>query len=749
MTRRIGRWLLAGLVVGLGFVPAISRGAPLVYVQILARQDGTDNAFSATITPTFSGEEYDYMVIATLAPAGTQNTNLVNDPGTGTPVVSSYQSAGTGSPTDGLQGVVYSAYEAPSATTQVSFQNGQYLVGTNTEAGYVGPGGSTSIDTNITSGVTMKRGTSASTAVNGEALVAAGVPIRAYTFTVTGQQSSAMTLKPTGLVSTSAGGYALFNNYGTGSGATPGFAANRGNGNNDLVRAVPIGSSGTTGYFGVDPNTAVSGQTATTEMPYTVILADGSNAGGPNFGNGAAQPVSANPMGGDPNFNDTTFVVTSLGTGTSMLNLNYQDMNAGTPGGALTSTTNILNFAYHNSAGTYIQAGVSGSFQLAAQTGSDPVINYTGLTIIGSVISGNTSVLTFQPNTGSFPAALRGGTVSANVNLNNTPGNGTDVGSYSGVGTNGTSGPATGTANPGSNPVTLTLSGVGTASNTSTYSGTYTITNTSTGSTDVGGNKTVTMSAIVGNASADTSNVGGNTPNLGPALSSNQASLATYVGLASTVVGSSSGPILGGPLEFTTATLLQGRNNSGGPEVVSEAWRSRTKSETSVDQGGTPTSPPLQPSLAPLVSDVVSLSLGENPTQSTSVFVLQMNYDSTLDEQALLQSKGLIYLAWLNPNGLGTNVPEWQNAVNGNFGGGTTVDKNVDSSYAAFALANGITDANVGNFLGSWGVDLADNEVWAVLNHNSQFAVVPEPATIVLGAIGLLGLLGARLRKKS
>ncbi len=64
---------------------------------------------------------------------------------------------------------------------------------------------------------------------------------------------------------------------------------------------------------------------------------------------------------------------------------------------------------------------------------------------------------------------------------------------------------------------------------------------------------------------------------------------------------------------------------------------------------------------------------------------------------------------------------------------------NVQSSWDAFALANGITDGNLGNFLGSWGVDTTGNSVWAVLNHNSQFAVlIPEPASAAL--LGLLGL---------
>ena len=48
---------------------------PLVTVQLLARQDGTDNAFSSAITPAYVGEEFDWIVVATVAPAGTLTLN--------------------------------------------------------------------------------------------------------------------------------------------------------------------------------------------------------------------------------------------------------------------------------------------------------------------------------------------------------------------------------------------------------------------------------------------------------------------------------------------------------------------------------------------------------------------------------------------------------------------------------------------------------------------------------------------------
>lgn len=49
--------------------------------------------------------------------------------------------------------------------------------------------------------------------------------------------------------------------------------------------------------------------------------------------------------------------------------------------------------------------------------------------------------------------------------------------------------------------------------------------------------------------------------------------------------------------------------------------------------------------------------------------------------------------------------------------------------------------------LGTYGVDTANNVVWVVTNHNSEFAVVPEPGTAGLLAAGLLAVLLRRNRR--
>ena len=114
------------------------------------------------------------------------------------------------------------------------------------------------------------------------------------------------------------------------------------------------------------------------------------------------------------------------------------------------------------------------------------------------------------------------------------------------------------------------------------------------------------------------------------------------------------------------------------------------------------------------ISDVFTLSgvplLLDGSAKDT--FTLELFVNTPLDASA--------FIAWLD--GTGT----WVNAVIGNTGGTPT-------------FVAGAWDASYG--LGTYGVDLDNNVVWAVLNHNSDFAVVPEPGTFALAALGLSSLM--------
>ena len=178
----------------------------------------------------------------------------------------------------------------------------------------------------------------------------------------------------------------------------------------------------------------------------------------------------------------------------------------------------------------------------------------------------------------------------------------------------------------------------------------------------------------------------------------------------------------GAAMVGSVAKLLYG-TPSEAKTAVSMAWRTRTVTEASN---------PL------LISDVVNLT-GMGPgggEGQTDKFVLQMSYDPTLligGSEADMAAAGGIYLATFDA---GTQT--WKNAILGNHGDNSGGTANVQ----------GVWNSTDDTALGTWGVDAADHVVWAVVDHNSQFAVIPEPGTLALLAAGLLGLLAYAWRKR-
>ncbi len=118
------------------------------------------------------------------------------------------------------------------------------------------------------------------------------------------------------------------------------------------------------------------------------------------------------------------------------------------------------------------------------------------------------------------------------------------------------------------------------------------------------------------------------------------------------------------------------------------------------------------------VSDVLALN-GTGP----DTVVLQLSYN---DSDLGSLSEDDLRLGWLS-NG------QWVLAIDGNVGG-----------TPAFFLG-----AYAGQGLGSYGLDTTTNTVWAVIDHNSDFAViaVPEPGTYALLALGGAVLVIFRRRK--
>ena len=284
-----------------------------------------------------------------------------------------------------------------------------------------------------------------------------------------------------------------------------------------------------------------------------------------------------------------------------------------------------------------------------------------------------------------------------------------------------------------------------------------------------------------------------------------------YANIQSTIqtgIGQASGsPGGGGPFLTTDGTaganplyaaILAGTNTSGSTAGVAMSWRARAKQETSPQEGGTPSSPPLQYVGSYLISNVLQLQgLGSNGNSAnyssaantpyfgsstvvehqTDPFVLQMNYNvPLLSNEAGQAKKGTIYLGWLAPAGLGSlAAPTWEKANTGDFNSsgaqtGTAANgpdamANFQGTFAAFLSAENtahpglfsddptlnpasLSGADLAALLGSYGVDTTGHDVWAVVNHNSQFAVVPEPSTLLLAVLGLMGLAGYRVRRR-
>lgn len=113
-----------------------------------------------------------------------------------------------------------------------------------------------------------------------------------------------------------------------------------------------------------------------------------------------------------------------------------------------------------------------------------------------------------------------------------------------------------------------------------------------------------------------------------------------------------------------------------------------------------------------------------------AAFALELSFAST--EQRL-------YLGWLDGG-------QWTNAVDGNTANTATGPMlNYQGSFEEFQAEYG---TNLASYIGAYGVDIegGTTSVWAVLDHNSDFAVIPEPGTAGLLALG--GLIALRRRRR-
>ncbi len=281
--------------------------------------------------------------------------------------------------------------------------------------------------------------------------------------------------------------------------------------------------------------------------------------------------------------------------------------------------------------------------------------------------------------------------------------------------------------------------------------GTYNITSAATGSS---GNSPVVSDSIsvnVGealgsNSYTEGSYTTGQLHTYGPVFSADVAPGGSYAGLSSRLVG-----LVGGGSDFlgTEMVIRDGLNTAATTTTVTMAWRNRTDIE--VLALGYPHVhmqwPPLAYDAYNVVSDVVEISGMQGP------YVLENTYDDTelfyehpeYQSEAFYASLDRIYLGWFEPGPGGTlpDQAEWTNAVEGNSTVGSLRVVNYQGSFDNFVASHG--DFNFTDYLGSYGVDIDNNTVWAVLDHNSEFATVPEPSGLaLLGFASLAGLRRAR-----
>lgn len=132
-------------------------------------------------------------------------------------------------------------------------------------------------------------------------------------------------------------------------------------------------------------------------------------------------------------------------------------------------------------------------------------------------------------------------------------------------------------------------------------------------------------------------------------------------------------------------------------------------------------------------SDVLTLT-----GTAGDAIVLSLTYDpAALGSLAA----GSLFVGWLDTRSGSPTSQSWINAVLGNSVNVVSRTTAYAGSWSAYQAAFSITAP--ASALGAWGVDTASGTVWAVVDHNSQFAAVPEPS-LGLAAAVLLGLAWLR-----
>jgi hypothetical protein len=134
-------------------------------------------------------------------------------------------------------------------------------------------------------------------------------------------------------------------------------------------------------------------------------------------------------------------------------------------------------------------------------------------------------------------------------------------------------------------------------------------------------------------------------------------------------------------------------------------------------------------------------------------FLMVLDMEGYIPEDATVAD---YYLGWWDATA-NSGTGGWVNAVLGNTGtAGALALANPTGytiGYQQFLTNNG--GWNGTTMLGAYGLDLANQQVWAVIDHNSDFGVtnngilvVPEPSAYLLAGLGIAGGLWRMRRRR-
>jgi len=208
----------------------------------------------------------------------------------------------------------------------------------------------------------------------------------------------------------------------------------------------------------------------------------------------------------------------------------------------------------------------------------------------------------------------------------------------------------------------------------------------------------------------------------------------------------------------TQAMILAGSSVS----TVTEQWRARASNEL---PSYTSTHGGVAVGLVPLYSDVVNVTgitkVAGGNAATTAPYEMQVTYDpATLGGTAAANaaaSNGFLYLGYRTtdpayatafPQGNGWLAATDTTYADGNQPKGTQAVQDFQGSYAAYTASVG-AGFSLAQAVGAYGVDTANDVVWAVVDHDAEFAAVPEPGTIGLLVAGIAALGFAYRRRKA